>query len=323
MFTFRAMKAYDREKIISLAFLASEGLSSMPKDRQVLNDRMDISLCTWANARAVKEHDRFFLFVLEGLGARILGFSGIRSNVAPGHVALEVVDGDQLSWTSIRPSCSELCALFLDSPRRHGGMGKALSFGRFLYIRHHRHLFGERLLAQLRGHILPSGECPFWSDLARHSGNRLAKHLDFVTAHHLVATGVYNIRDLICEPLPRLSQMQSHVYHHVHEQSQGAEHLLKQLGFHQSTTLDPLDGGIHYEAWMDEISIFRYLQCLRLVTPFDGIPELLMVTKLNNPEFEIYIVNGCLDEKKGVVCLEDEATKHLTCGTLLEVLRLG
>ncbi|WP_459617680.1 arginine N-succinyltransferase, partial [Enterobacter hormaechei] len=62
---------------------------------------------------------------------------------------------------------SELCSLFLHADHRSGLNGKLLSRARFLFIAEFRHLFGDKLIAEMRGMSDEEGRSPFWESLGR------------------------------------------------------------------------------------------------------------------------------------------------------------
>ncbi|WP_410961188.1 arginine N-succinyltransferase, partial [Salmonella sp. SAL4457] len=90
---------------------------------------------------------------------------------------------------------SELCSLFLHADHRSGLNGKLLSRARFLFIAEFRHLFGDKLIAEMRGMSDEEGRSPIWESLGRHFFK-----MEFSQADYL--TGVGN-KAFIAELMPK------------------------------------------------------------------------------------------------------------------------
>lgn len=79
---------------------------------------------------------------------------------------------------------SELCSLFLQAGHRSGLNGRLLSKARFLFIAHFPELFGDKVIAEMRGYSDESGVSPLWEGLVR----RFFK-MDFARADYLTGVG--------------------------------------------------------------------------------------------------------------------------------------
>ncbi|MGV8546764.1 arginine N-succinyltransferase, partial [Pseudomonas aeruginosa] len=76
---------------------------------------------------------------------------------------------------------SELCALFLHADNHSGLNGKLLSRARFLFIAEFRHLFGDKLIAEMRGMSDEEGRSPFWESLGGHFFKMEFSQADYLT----------------------------------------------------------------------------------------------------------------------------------------------
>ncbi|WP_148053389.1 arginine N-succinyltransferase, partial [Pseudomonas fluorescens] len=90
---------------------------------------------------------------------------------------------------------SEICSLFLRPDQRQRHNGRLLSVARLLFVAEFPHLFGEKLIAELRGSADEHGCSPFWDSLGRHFFK-----MDFSHADHL--SGLGN-KSFIAELMPR------------------------------------------------------------------------------------------------------------------------
>jgi arginine N-succinyltransferase len=90
---------------------------------------------------------------------------------------------------------SELCSLFLHADYRSGLNGRMLSKARMLFIAEFPQLFGNKIIAEMRGVSDEAGRSPFWESLGRHFFK-----MEFSQADYL--TGVGN-KAFIAELMPK------------------------------------------------------------------------------------------------------------------------
>jgi arginine N-succinyltransferase len=223
----------------------------MPKDRSLLEKKLAFSQRCFEKGFISKGESGLFLFVLEKDDGVSVGMSAIKTYFGHGSWALAMTPQDsQLEWVELDSELSELCSLYLDPSQRHHLWGKALSYSRFFFMKTFPDFFEDKILAQLRGWILPSGDCPFWDEINFLAGSASSKRLSFKEAHHLVATGKTTVRELLPGPLPKLKQFSSDLHSFIgqaHEHTAPAQRLLQEILFHKQPRLDPLDAGPHYE----------------------------------------------------------------------------
>ena len=90
---------------------------------------------------------------------------------------------------------SELCSLFLHADYRNGLNGRMLAKARLLFIAEFSQLFGNKIIAEMRGMSDENGRSPFWESLGRHFFK-----MEFSQADYL--TGVGN-KAFIAELMPK------------------------------------------------------------------------------------------------------------------------
>lgn len=325
MVKLRPLQAKDHERLIAYAFACSEGLTSMPKDRAILEQKLAFSMRCFEKGDILKNERGLFLFVLENDEGLAVGMSAIKTYVGHGNWALSFTSQEQqLNWIELEANLSELCSLYLDPLQRHHLWGKALSYCRFFFIGEHPSFFADKILAQLRGWILPSGDCPFWDEIKKFTGSEQSRRLSFKEAHHLVATGQKSVRDLLPGPLPRLEQfsLSLHPYiGHAHEHTAPAERLLQEIHFHKQHRLDALDAGPHYEK---DLLSCPLMSCIRYwelekegsspqASALESVQTLIETSRSNHPcDFELKLVSAKVDIQAGRLLLKQEDLESMT-----------
>lgn len=177
----RPVTSADLPALIELARSTGTGLTTLPANEQRLQHR--VSWAEKAFRGEAERGDADYLFVLEDDAGKVVGISAIAGAVGlrePWYnyrVGLTVSASQELNIHREIPTLflandltgnSELCSLFLHADHRSGLNGKLLSRARFLFIAEFRHLFGDKLIAEMRGMSDEEGRSPFWESLGRH-----------------------------------------------------------------------------------------------------------------------------------------------------------
>ncbi len=193
-------------------------------------------------------------------------------------------------------------------------LGQFVSYVRFLYIKMFRELFREEVLAELLPPLEQDGTSHLWEALGRHF-----TELTYAEADLLSKRNKEFIRSLFPEGpiyaslLPALAQ---EVIGKVGAQTRGVEKLLRRIGFRYAERVDPFDGGPHFTALTDEISLVqrtRRVRVAELLAP--GAPAkaraVVAVAMDKGPYFHAVLSplrEGPGDEECGV---GGEAARHL------------
>lgn len=269
---FRIRQSYREDVDQVLAVAEHLDTVNLPHDRGVIEELLDRSERSFTGA--VPAADREFLFVLEDLAQpRIIGTSMIYAQHgtkrAP-HIFFRVENDERYSVTLDRyfvhqtlrigynyNGPTEIGGLILlpEYRRNPHALGKALSFVRFLFMRMHRPIFRDRVLSELLPPLEPDGTSRLWEALGRHftglsyqEADRLSKdNKEFINA-------LFPDDPIHTELLPEDVRA---VIGQVGDETRGVEKMLRRIGFEYAQQIDPFDGGPHFLANTDAISIVR------------------------------------------------------------------
>ncbi len=286
----RPVRSTDLPALIDLARSTGTGLTTLPANEARLTHRVGWAEKTFNGE--VERADADYLFVLEDDHGKVVGISavagavGLREPWYNYRVGLTVSASQELKIHREIPTLflandltgnSELCSLFLHADHRTGLNGRLLSKARMLFIAEFRELFGNKVIAEMRGMSDENGRSPFWDSLGRHFFK-----MEFGQADYL--TGVGN-KAFIAELMPKfplytcfLSEAARAVIGRVHTDTEPALAMLKGEGFSYQGYVDIFDAGPAIEVETDKIRAVRDSQSLVLAigTPGeDAIPYLI------------------------------------------------
>jgi arginine N-succinyltransferase len=150
---------------------------------------------------------------------------------------------------------SEICALFLERSARKEGLGRLLSFSRFLFMAAFPERFEEEVIASLRGFIDGDGNAPFWEGVGRHFFG-----LEFAEALKMLEQG----HEFISENLPPypiyLSLLPKEVQEAIGKTFPNTKPALEMLygeGFKATQYIDIFDAGPIIKAKRSSIRTIR------------------------------------------------------------------
>ncbi|MDP2243585.1 arginine N-succinyltransferase [Pseudomonas sp.] len=286
----RPVRTADLPALIDLARSTGAGLTTLPANEERLAHRVGWAEKTFAGE--AERADADYLFVLENDAGQVVGISavagavGLREPWYNYRMGLTVCASQELKIHRQIPTLflandltgnSELCSLFLRSDHRSGLNGRLLSKARLLFIAEFRELFGDKVIAEMRGMSDEQGRSPFWESLGRHFFK-----MEFSQADYL--TGVGN-KAFIAELMPKfplytcfLSEDARNIIGRVHPDTEPALAMLKGEGFSYQGYVDIFDAGPAVEAETAKIRGVRDSQALVLAigTPGDDATTFLI-----------------------------------------------
>jgi len=162
----------DLPALLALAHSAGAGLTTLPADARRLRSRLQWAEQTFAGQASRADAD--YLFVLQSAQGEVVGICalagavGLREPWYNYRVGLFVAASKNLGINQQLPTLflgndmtghSELCSLFLHADHRQGLNGRLLSKARFLFLAEFRELFGDKVIAEMRGYSDESRVC--------------------------------------------------------------------------------------------------------------------------------------------------------------------
>ncbi|WP_434557730.1 arginine N-succinyltransferase [Pseudomonas sp. Z5-35] len=314
----RPVALTDLPALLELARCAGPGFTSLPGNEERLAHRVRWAQRTFAGQ--VERADADYLFVLEDDDRRVVGISaltgavGLREPWYNYRVGVTVNSAPELGIQRQIPTLflnnemtgqSEICSLFLHPELRRGHNGRLLSLARLLFVAEFSRLFGEKLIAELRGQADEQGCSPFWDSLGRHFFKK-----DFSCADQL--SGMGN-KSFIAELMPRqplytclLTKQAQAVIGKAHPDTEPALKILNAEGFVHKGYVDIFDAGPVIEAPVSTIRSVRDSRSLSLMigTPDEQAPIWL----IHNRRLENCRVTSARAHQHGESLLVDRAT---------------
>lgn len=215
---------------------------------------------------------REYVFVLHDLEKdRLIGTSMIFAQLgrrdAP-YIYLDVVDEERYSHTLDKHFNHRTLSIgySYNGPTEIGGLvmlpdyrlsperlGQFISYVRFLYIKMHRDLFRDEVLAELLPPLESDGTSHLWDALGRNFTGMTYAEADRLSKQNKeFIRGLFPEGTIYASLLPKQAQ---DVIGKVGTTTRGVEKLLRRIGFRYAERVDPFDGGPHFTAPTDEISL--------------------------------------------------------------------
>jgi arginine N-succinyltransferase len=263
----------DLGALLELAGDAGVGLTTLPKDRDLLRRRILKSCRSFENIpdrQGGPGGESYLLIMQDAETGRVVGASGIVSKVGgfepfyAFQIKTEVHDCDVLKVHTEVPYLqlvrdhngpAEIGSLFLSPDYRGKDNGRLLQLVRFLLLAEHPEAFESRVVSELRGVIDADGHSPFWDAVGRHFFD-----IDFPQADHLSVVNKKFIADLMPTHsiyIPLLPPAARDVIGKAHSGSLPALKNLESEGFRFCGAVDIFDAGPCVACDRDEIRTVR------------------------------------------------------------------
>ncbi len=303
---------------------------NLPNDRGYIRSLLQHSDDSFSGRLKSKPH-RKYVFVLWDLKQNAaVGTSMIVAQLgrrdAP-YIYLDVIDEEKYSklrdrhfhHTALRVGYSykgptEIGGLVVAPQFRaaKARLGLQISYVRFLYIATHRELFQDEILAELLPPLEPDGTSHLWEALGRRFTD-----MSYAEADRLSSENKEFIRDLFPNGLiyaSLLSPEAQAVIGKVGAQTKGVERMLRRIGFRYAERVDPFDGGPHFVAPVNEISLIRETETVTVGKLCEGEPKgpvSLVGRDLSEPPYFRAASLATEDAEDGTVTLSEQAAHHL------------
>ncbi|HKD41237.1 MAG TPA: arginine N-succinyltransferase [Myxococcaceae bacterium] len=276
MFLLRDAQKSDLPSLKRLA--ASLNTYNLPDHEEALEALVEKSLKSFSG-RIEEPREREYLFVLEdSLAGKVAGTSLVIAQhgtyEAP-HTFYEVSEREHYSASLDRHFRHKVLSIGYnyDGPTEIGGLvvdpayrgspeklGKQLSFVRFLFIAMHRSAFREKVLAELLPPLLPTGRSLLWEAIGKKFTGLTYQDADRLSRQNReFIKELFPASDIYATLFPERTQR---VIGEVGAGSRPVQKMLEQIGFKYVERIDPFDGGPHYEAKTEDVSVIdRYRSC--------------------------------------------------------------
>ncbi len=272
--TFRIRQSYRDDVDQVLAVAEHLDTVNLPADRTHIEAILERSEKSFAEE--VVPAEREFLFVLEDLDAKkIIGTSMIYAQHgtkrAP-HIFFRVEEDERYSVTLDKHMVhqtlrigynyngpTEIGGLILLPEYRRSsspggeGLGKALSFVRFLFIRMHRVWFRDNVLSELLPPLEDDGTSKLWKALGRKFTGLTYQEADLLSKDNKEFIHALFPDDPIHTEL--FPDDVREVIGKVGPETKAVEAMLRRIGFEYAGQIDPFDGGPHFCASTDRITV--------------------------------------------------------------------
>ena len=253
MLVVRPSRLSDLDSLFEMAKSAAIGLTSLPRDRKMLESYLEDSQRSFAR-KVLKPRDERYLLIMEDvLSGIVVGCAAVKGRVGgfePHYtyeLSSEVKSSESLGVSKTIETLhlrethkgpSEIGTLFVRRNRRGGGGGRLMSLSRFLFMAANPNRFADLVIAEMRGQSEADGASAFWDAIGQHFFD-----LDFAQADFMSAADKQFIADLMPRHpiyVPMLPEPAQMCIGKVHAETEPAVKLLKQEGFRFANAVDIL-----------------------------------------------------------------------------------
>lgn len=269
MFILRPIREDDLDDFVTLVGRADHGLTSLPKDRDLLRRRIARSVASMGPRPLPRSQSSYLFVMVDTERSGLAGCCG-----AYGQVGGEVpyfayrLDTVELGAAIDMPRTlrilrvmerqrgpAMLGSLLLDPGFRGQGVGRFLSLTRMLFLADHPLRFEPKVIAELRGWLDERGSSPFWEAVGQHFFGMSLPEADLHT--HIIDGFVHNLlprQPIFVDMLPEAAQA---VLGAVHASTRPAMDILKDEGFVLTPWLDPFEAGPVVKAEVEQLRTVR------------------------------------------------------------------
>jgi arginine N-succinyltransferase len=267
----RAATRRDRDDLLELArFLDSVNL---PHDATAIDELLDVSERSFSGAIGDPRRREYIFVLRDRASERAIGTSMIIGQLgrrdAP-YIYVDVLNEEKYSATLDKHFIHKVLSIgySFHGPTEIGGLvmhpecrraperlGMLISYVRFLWIRMHREAMQPELLAELLPPLEPDGTSHLWEAVGRHFTGLSYREADRLSKKNKeFIRGLWPEGDIYAS---LLSPQAQDVIGKVGPQTRGVEKLLRRIGFRYAERIDPFDGGPHFVAPTDEVTLVR------------------------------------------------------------------
>ncbi len=325
MLLIKPMNIKDLEGLHQLVLGSGHGLTSLPKDSEILLERIEKCQRSFQFAKPGKPQGEDYLFSMIdterdtlvgvcGIIAKIGGFEPIyfykiKKRTRSSEELKVENEITTLHLQEIHNGPSEICSLYLHPKYRKTPNGRFLSLSRFIFMADHADYFEDKVIAEMRGMVDENGNNPFWAAV----GSKFFK-IDFTFADYLMWQSKKWVKDLLPD-LPiivnLLPESAKRVISKVHPNTAPAKKILEHEGFTDSGLVAILEPGPILKVDKNQIRTIRESKiCKYEIGEPKGGGKLYLVSNRKFQNFRCMAVELNISES-GVIVLSEGVAKLL------------
>ncbi len=271
LFELRGSTPDDEEQILDIS--RHLNTVNLPEEREGIRQILDASHKSFTGAVKDPKRRQYVFVLVDRTANKIIGTSMIFGQLgrrdAP-YIYLDVIDEERYSQTLDKHFKHTILKIgySYNGPTEIGGLvlhpgyrrvperlGTFLSYVRFLYIKLHREWFRDEVLAELLPPLEKDGTSHLWDALGRHFTDMTYAEADKLSRRNKeFIRGLFPEGTIYASLLPQQAQ---DVIGKVGHQTRGVEKLLRRIGFRYAERVDPFDGGPHFTALTDEVTLVQ------------------------------------------------------------------
>ncbi len=253
---------------------------NLPDDRVVLEKLIDQSRRSFSGQLDVFKREYMFVLI-DTDTQKLIGTSMIHAQHgtrrAP-HIFFDVSQDERYSETLDKHFVHRVLRIGYNynGPTEIGGLvlmpeyrrntlalGKWLSYVRFLYIGLHRPSFRDEVLSELLPPLETDGSSVVWESIGRHFTGMSYQEADRISqGNKEFIRALFPADPIYLSLFPKKVQ---DVIGEVGPDTKGVEKMLRRIGFTYAERIDPFDGGPHFTAKTDDITLVKETKRAKVV----------------------------------------------------------
>jgi arginine N-succinyltransferase len=261
----------DEDQLLEVA--AHLNTVNLPADREAIRGLLEHGQKSFSGAIKDPRRREYVFVVVDLSSKRIVGTSMIISQLGRRdgpYIYVDVLEEERYSATLDKHFKHVVLKIgySYNGPTEIGGLivepayrtrperfGLAISYVRFLFIKMHREWFRDELLAELLPPLEPDGTSHLWDALGRKFTDMTYAEADRLSKKNKeFVRGLFPEGPIYATLLPPDAQS---VIGSVGAQTKGVERMLRRIGFRYAWRVDPFDGGPHFTAATDEVTLVK------------------------------------------------------------------
>jgi arginine N-succinyltransferase len=279
-FEIRGAHPSDEDQLLAVAhFLDTVNL---PEDRESIRSILDQAQKSFTGAIKDPRRCEYVFVLVDNAQDKIIGTSMIIGQLgrkeAP-YIYVDVIDEERYSATIDRhfKHTTLNIGYSFNGPTEIGGLilmpeyrrvperlGQFISYVRFLFIKMHRERFRDEVLAELLPPLEPDGTSHLWDALGKKFTGLTYAEADLLSKKNKeFIKSLWPEHAIYATLLPEKAQ---EVIGKVGAQTRGVEKMLRRIGFRYAERVDPFDGGPHFTAPTDEITLVARSRKAKIVS---------------------------------------------------------